>query len=257
MSKPLRHYWFSALSFRTALKVYLLHVIKKRLRLPCDFFFSQTGEDIIILKTMLTFSKRSKLDEGGFYIDVGSNEPITMSNTFRFYLRRWRGITIDANAELIAKHKRIRKKDISICAAVSNTVKEVVFYKSNLNTVSTISDEYYKRNKNRWKYTQEEKLTTRTLTSILDENMPQDTEIDFMSIDVEGTDLEVLQGLNFEKYRPKLIITEIHGFSVDNKDNYPIYQLLTDNGYYLHAFATLNVYFVDAKLPHRRIANKK
>lgn len=253
----LRHYWFTALSFRTALKVYLLHVIKKRLHLPFNIFFSQTGEDILISKTISTFLKKIKSNAGGFYIDVGCNEPIIKSNTFRFYLERWKGITIDANAALIDKHKKIRKMDIPICAAVSDTVKEVVFYKSNTNAVSTISNEFYALNKDRWKYTQEEKLTTRTLTSILDENLPQDTEIDFMSVDVEGIDLEVLQGMNFEKYRPKLIIIELHGFSVDNKEKYPIYQLLTSNGYRLYAFATMNVYFIDSKLPMRTTANTK
>jgi FkbM family methyltransferase len=187
-------------------------------------------------------------DEGGFYIDVGCNKPIKKSNTFPFYLKRWKGITIDANAELIKEHKRIRKNDISICAAVSNTAKEVVFYKSSTNLVSTISEKFYTRNKYRWKYTQEEKLITRTLTSILDENLPQDTSIDFLSIDVEGVDLEVLQGMDFKKYRPKLIIIELHAFSIGDKEKYPVYQLLTNNDYYLHAFATMNVYFIDSKL---------
>jgi len=247
MEKNIR-YWFSALSFTVALRVFLLFVSKKLLGLPVSLYFSQTGEDIVISNLMPTFLTKLMPKEGGFYVDVGCNEPINKSNTFLFYLKRWKGINIDANQDLIHRHRKIRKYDISICAAVSNTEKEVTFYKSNTNTVSTISEEFYTDHKDRWAYIQKEQHTTKTLTSILDENLLPGTAIDLLSVDVEGIDLEVLQGMNFEKYRPKLVVVELHAFSINKKENDPIYQLLTDSGYYLHAYATMNAYFIDSKL---------
>ena len=83
-----------------------------------------------------------------------------------------------------------------------------------------------------------ENIPTKTLTSVLDEVSPPN--IDFMSLDVEGYELKVLQGLNFEKYKPKLIVVEcydnnlelVHNllstyYTLDNKisDRDYVYQL--------------------------------
>ena len=63
--------------------------------------YAQTEEDIVL--DALLGHKVS-----GFYVDVGCNDPVKMSNTYRFYLRGWRGIAIDANAEFARAfdHKR-------------------------------------------------------------------------------------------------------------------------------------------------------
>ena len=58
-----------------------------------------------------------------------------------------------------------------------------------------------------------ENIPTRTLTSILDETQPK--EIDLFSLDVEGYELNVLEGLDFEKYKPKIIVVECHGETIN------------------------------------------
>lgn len=242
MSKKFIRYWFSALPFITALKVLVAYLFTKLFK-NFNFHFSQTGEDVILSALLRK--------EGGFYIDVGCNEPIGKSNIFFLYLKGWKGITIDANEELIKQHKKIRKKDKSICAAVSNTFKEVTFYKTGgSGAVSTISEEFYNANKARYNYSETQTVHTQTLTSILDKNTSPDVSIDLLSVDVEGIDLEVLQGLNFEKYRPGLIVVETHGFEIDNKEQHPVYQLLKRNNYRLLNFATMNAYFIDDKKEH-------
>ena len=237
MSKKFIAYWFSSLPFVTALKILMAYLFTKLFpRNTINFHFSQTGEDIILCNLLSM--------DGGFYIDVGCNEPIKGSNTFIFYLKGWKGITIDANSSLIRKYKKIRKLDTAICAAVSNKAEEVIFYKSDVHAVSTINQKYVHINKDRWRYT-EAPIHTRTLTSILDEHLPQGSAIDLLTIDVEGIDLEVLQGLSFENYRPGVIVVEDHNFAVETIESNPIYQLLTSHNYKLHGFATMNVYFVD------------
>lgn len=245
MKKKFIPLWFSALPFTIAVRILVTFLLKKILRIPINFYFSQTGEDII-LSTLIP-------DDNGFYIDVGCNEPIEKSNTFIFYLKGWKGITIDANEELIKKHRRIRKLDTPICAAVSNTSKSVTFYKSKANAASTIDEDYYTENRERWYYDEQQTLHTKTLTEILDTNLQNGTTIDLLTVDVEGVDLQVLQGLDFNKYRPKIIIVEAHDFSIADKENHPVYKHLSINNYQLHAFATMNLYFIDSFRRHIKI----
>jgi FkbM family methyltransferase len=244
MFKKHSSYWFAALPSVLALKIFLTFSFKKLFRLPVNFHFSQTGEDVILL-SILQKLPGIALKKKGFYIDVGCNQPIEKSNTFLFYLMGWKGITIDANDKLINAHKKIRKLDTPVCAAVSNRAQEVTFYKSDSDAISTIAENVYNANKNYFTYSECQTLYTKTLTSVLDANVPSGTAIDLLSVDVEGIDLAVLQGLDFKKYRPKLIIIEAHDFSTEGMQQHAIYQLLIQNNYRFYGFIVMNAYFVD------------
>lgn len=203
------------------------------------FYFSQTGEDIIIHNFFGDVKE-------GFYVDAGCHEPIKWSNTFKFYLQGWKGINIDADSSMMKKVSKIRKLDINICAGLSESIKKVTFYKSaNSPAVSTINPETYNEWKNRWDFDDKdrEELTTTTLTTILEEHLPAGKKIDLLSVDVEGHDLEVIRGLDLKRYRPKLIVAECH--DLDSFTRGELYKYLTENNYKLIAFATMNVYFND------------
>lgn len=66
-----------------------------------------------------------------------------------------------------------------------------------------------------------------------------------LSVDVEGHDLQVLNGLDFECYRPKVIVIEMRG--LQGIENTEIYNFLTKRGYCLLYFSILSAYFVDKK----------
>ena len=66
-----------------------------------------------------------------------------------------------------------------------------------------------------------------------------------MSVDVEGNDYKVLTSLDFNLYRPKLIVVEIHGYNLSNITKSDIYRFLTSIEYELVNFATMNGYFID------------
>lgn len=232
--------WFKALPFGLAIRLIALSLVRKIFKIPVTFSFSQGAEDII--------SGYLPLSGTGTYVDVGCNEPVRFSNTFNLYLRGWRGINIDANSELINECKKIRKKDISICAAVSDTEREVTFHKAKTSAVSTIDEDRLKEWEKLWTFADEdkEKVITKTLTSILDKNLPADTQIDLLTIDVEGHDFNVLKSLDLTRYRPKVIIIEIH--SIDKILETDIYRYLSANNYSLKYYAVLNAYFVDNNL---------
>ncbi|MEO6734100.1 MAG: FkbM family methyltransferase [Ferruginibacter sp.] len=224
---------FRQFPFLYAIRLTLQKAIGVLLRVNTKQYFSQTGEDIII--QFLIEKQR------GFYVDVGCNHPISFSNTFELYKSGWVGLNIDANPELIKKFK-IRPRDISVCAAVSDEVKEMVFYEFEQSEVSTLETTVLDNWKKNWNYKNSRKVITKTLTQILEENSVQ-TEIDFLSIDVEGHDLQVLKSLDFAKYKPRLILIEIHNFDVSNYQTNEIVHFLDVKGYDLVSFATMNGYF--------------
>ncbi|MEP7149353.1 MAG: FkbM family methyltransferase [Acidobacteriota bacterium] len=216
--------------------MYLLSFVRRLFRIPATFIYAQGAEDFIAghyLRHLFNV-------ERGTYVDVGCNRPLRNSNTFDFYKLGWRGIAIDANMDLIAEFQAVRKQDICVTSAVSDEQRDAFFYKSDEDLVSTIDEDRLIEWKKHWEFNEGEKVVTRTLTSILDDYSLVD--IDLLSIDVEGHDLQVLRGLDLTKYRPKLIIIEIHDLA--NVEGSPIYVYLTEHGYELKAFAILSAFFV-------------
>ena len=133
-------------------------------------------------------------------------------------------------------------------AAISDEEKEVTFYEFKESEVNTMDEGMVQEWKQKFNYKSERKLTTQTLTSILDKYLPKNQSIDLLTVDVEGNDFNVIKSIDLTKYRPKLIVVEIHGFDLSNIEKNEIYQYLTTQKYTLASFATMNGYFLDAKI---------
>lgn len=231
---------FKLLPSLDAIRLSILLLVRRYIFKFGKIIFSQTGEEIVI-QWILKDIKR------GFYLDVGCHHPFKISNTFQLYLNGWRGIAIDANPTLIEKWKRKRKNDIPLVAAVSDEEKEVTFYEFKESEVNTMDESMLHEWKQKFNFRSERKLTTQTLTTILDTHLPKNQKIDLLTVDVEGNDFNVIKSIDLTKYRPKLIVVEIHGFDLSNIEKNEIYQYLTDQKYTLVSFATMNGYFLDIK----------
>ena len=152
--------------------------------------------------------------EGGFFIEAGANNGFAQSNTYHFEnVKGWRGILIEAIPELYLRCKKSRKKSIVFnCALVSKSFPDKYLRMSYANLMSTVEGARGDIKKNH-KYVQRIKkpysvlVLARTLTSILDECKVKN--IDLFSLDVEGYELEVLKGLDFQRYRPKYMCIEV------------------------------------------------
>jgi FkbM family methyltransferase len=229
---------FEKLPLGLALRLLALFAIKRVLAIPASLSFSQTGEDRI-----LSFFLHERT---GFYVDVGCNDPLKYSSSFLFYLKGWRGIAIDANEVIVDRFQRTRKRDLCVAAAVSDSERDVTFHRSESDAVSTIDEDVLKEWKDRWSFRPEDQVAvrTKTLTAILQEALPDQTiNIDFMTIDVEGHEFQVLSGLDFSRYRPRLITVEIHDLKTIFLNR--IYLLLAGKGYSLVGYVTMNAYFLD------------
>lgn len=224
------------LAFRFA----LVYFVKRVFDPDASINYSQTGEDAII---------RSLIDERrtGIYVDVGCNHPIRWSNTLSLYLHGWSGINIDANPRLVEEFAKTRRRDIAVCAAVSDIEQEVVFHEFEDDLVSTLGGAVLQEWQKKWKKRGERVVKTRTLDSVLHEHLAEGTKIDVLSVDVEGHDLNVLRSVDLNRYRPKLILVEMHKFNLHNTSESPIARYLADHGFRLIGFDTLNGYFVDQR----------
>ena len=224
---------FRQFPFLLASRLVVVKLFNKVIGVNAREFYGQTGEDIII-----NFFLEN---EKGLFVDVGCNHPISFSNTFELYKKGWTGLNIDANPELIKKYT-VRPNDISVCEAVSDETKEMLFHEFEQAEVSTLETAVIDEWKTRWDYKKSRKVTTKTLTQILDEHSIPNA-IDFLSVDVEGHDFQVLNSLDFNKYQPKLILIEMHQFNVADYQANKIVQFLIAKGYELVGFVTMNGYF--------------
>ena len=178
------------------------------------------GEDLII-------EDLTKNIKNGFYVDAGCYHPLHLSNTFLLYKRSWNGINIDISEFSIKLFNYLRPNDVNINSAVSNTEKEISFYYqkklSQLSTIKkTISNERMQGN------IKEKKIKSLKLNSILNQSKFKNRQIDFLNIDVEGADFEVLKSLDFTIYEPKIICIEIMDKNIFESK---IYNFLKDINY--------------------------
>jgi len=171
--------------------------------------YSQEGEDILLLK-IFGFKKN------GFYVDVGAHHPKRFSNTYLFYRRGWRGINIDAMPGSMKAFNKIRKRDINIEKPISDVNQTLTFYSFKEPALNSLSETLsLKRIDNNEELLFKQELQTARIEEILDNFLPVNQKIDFLSIDVEGLDFNVLKSNNFKKYSPKVIIIEILENNID------------------------------------------
>jgi FkbM family methyltransferase len=207
--------------------------------------YSQAGEDLIL---DCIFNKIAK----GAYVDVGANHPIRASNTYLFYKKGWRGINIDALPDAIKMFKKQRNKDINIEVGVSDVETTLDFYSFKLSSYNTFNKELVDELKTVTQLLGVKKVPVKTLSSIL--NQQEIKSIDFMSVDVEGLDLNVLKSNDWEKFHPKVVLVEDfnHGIEIIQS---PIYQYMSSIGYKYFCQTCTNVFYIDIDFYKQRFVH--
>ena len=117
-----------------------------------------------------------------------------------------------------------------------------VFNEPALNTFSL--EEANKKNVTPYRIIKTLQIPVRPLVDILDEHLPENTIIDFMSVDVEGFDYQVILSNDWIKYRPKIVLVELLRADIKDFLNVPIYQLLIKNNYNLLAKTMNTAFFI-------------
>ncbi len=191
--------------------------------------YSQEGEDILLKRI---FEYRD-IGSGGFYVDVGAHHPYRFSNTYFFYKLGWCGINIDATPNSMDAFNATRPNDINLEYAVSDKEEKLIYYIFNEPALNSFDKKLsLERAKiSNYQIIAEKEINTRRLDSILEQRLDKNKEIDFMSIDVEGFDFNVLKSNNWDKYRPKVVLVEILKTDLDDILQNETYRFLKTKGY--------------------------
>ena len=143
-----------------------------------------------------------KNKQKGIYLDVGCQHPISNNNTYLLYKKGWSGINIDLDLKSIQLFNLARSRDININAAVSSGkfTKDLFFYhdKSAINTIEKKIAAYQTA-----KVKEVRTVVTKTLNDILKDYLVN--KVDYLNIDVEGHEIDVLNGFDINKFSPEII----------------------------------------------------
>lgn len=203
--------------------------------------YSQCGEDLIVqyIFRLRGISKPT-------YIDIGANDPYFLSNTALFYELGCRGINIEANPMLHKHFLTERPEDVNLNIGISDKEEILDFYIMKDNTLSSFSkkecDEMIAHGKKLDVVIQISLITIgKVLEQYNDNKFP-----DFMSLDAEGMDFQILRSIDFERNWPKVICVEAAEYSPigAGKRRYDLIKYLEKKGYYEYANTNLNAIMV-------------
>lgn len=212
--------------------------------LSAESSYSQSGEDIL-LNSFLGNKKN------GFYVDIGAHDHINLSNTYKFYKRGWGGIQIEPNYRKIEGFKKYRPGTVSLNVGIGkkNTAPFFIF---ELEALSTFSEEEARHSQSfGHRIIETTTVDIVPLTDIFNQYV-KDTHIDFMSVDTEGYDMEVLKTNDWDIYRPSFIVVETAEYEKDKfgrKENDIYDPFMSTIGYEKVADTYLNTIYRDIKTP--------
>ncbi|MCS6901045.1 MAG: FkbM family methyltransferase [Myxococcales bacterium] len=204
--------------------------------------YAQNAEDVLLRRV---FGEQKE----GFYIDVGAYDPVSCSLTKHFYDRGWRGLNVEASP---TAHRRVsegRPRDICINVGVSSEEGTLPFYEFPVEHggLSTFSEEEAK-NHARDGYTYRVfPVPVTTLAKLCETHVKG--PIDFLSIDVEGHEREVLAGADFRRFRPRIILVEATRPRTTTTSHDRWESILLGADYLYATFDGLNRYYVRAETP--------
>jgi FkbM family methyltransferase len=165
--------------------------------------YSQFGEDLWLADY---FGDRNR----GFYVDVGAFDPFNASNTLLFYRRGWFGINIEPVPAAFARLHHFRRRDINIGVAIDESAGQASFIVDG--PFSGLDAEGHL-----WRSRERPRIVVPTLplASVLQEHCLT-AEIDFLDVDCEGRELQVLRSNDWERFRPQIVLLEVHPDAPDD-----------------------------------------
>jgi FkbM family methyltransferase len=233
------------------LKVYLPRKIKKVLLSVANLFFdqfktycySQEGEDIVLKRV---FGAK----ENGFYVDVGAHHPKRFSNTYIFYKQGWQGINIEPNPEMFELFKKHRSRDINLNCGIGQNSTSLNYYMFDEPALNTFESEVLKSRLTETSYKHNKTLIVevKTLAQVLSQYVSFGKIIDFLTVDVEGFDLEVLKSNDWFSFRPKWVLVEQLNLTDIESLDFEIHRYMNSVGYVLFGKTFNTLFYRDKKV---------
>lgn len=185
-------------------------------------YFGQFGEDYLLWKIF-------KNQSTGFYVEIGGLDGIRFSNTYSFEQEGWSGVCIEPHPDYFPLLKRNRPRSYCVEAAAGKTCGFIDFYAEPHGEFSTTVTEVAANINHNKIIAGFQKVTVPVIS--LDQvlsgiQLPK--HIDFISIDVEGAELDVLEGFTISKYSPRVFVIEANNAEMDRA----IDAIMKAHGYY-------------------------
>lgn len=205
--------------------------------------FSQAGEDLIVWFLLQQLGIARPV-----YVDIGAHHPEYLSNTALFHLLGSSGLNIEPDPDLFRAFPRVRPKDINLNVGIGPEAGRMTFFRMADPALSTFNRaEAHARSHDDGIAIRDELIVrVERIADILDTH---GVHPDFLSVDVEGHDMEVLQSFDFERHRPAVICVETISFSLSGqgRKNKEIDELLTARGFRAYADTYVNTIYVDVR----------
>lgn len=199
--------------------------------------YSQFGEDRFLAEYFKDVAQ-------GQYVDVGAFHPRQFSNTYLLYRRGWTGINLDATPGSMDLFHVLRPKDHNVESAISADGREITFANWGTNSENTARPEQIEGvAREKGQPMQLVRIASRTLTDVLRAHARIRPDFELLTVDVEGMDLEVLQSLDWTQYRPRLVVAEQFGRSIEEVLQSDVYRFLSERGYRLIAWYNPSLFF--------------
>ena len=196
-------------------------------------FYSQTGEDAIIFQYFGNVK--------GCYLDIGSGRPIWYNNTYFLYRRGWRGVLVDPVSKNIFHSKIARPRDLSIRAAISDSVSESIFYEFEPSEYSTFNQEIAENLRLSGVNLKSQKKISLTTISDLPLDFPNDKPL-LVNIDTEGFEFDIVCSVFSASLNPVMILIEEHANPISTASE--IRDFLSLRNYELHAYTGFTSIYV-------------
>ena len=215
---------------------------------PAIPYYGQLAEDRLVLGLLdaIAFNKGVKLEDLT-YVEVGANHPVACSGTYLLAtLRGMRGILVEANENLLPALRAVRANDKIVYAAVQTTDAETVnFSVSNLNELSSVDRNFVQE----WdKGSVGEAALKSVPATRMDKVLAMAPhQIAYLSIDVEGLDLDLLKDTDFSRFRPWLVQAEPSDHYIAGNTE-TIVAHMASVGYEMVARTDYNLIFRDRQL---------
>jgi FkbM family methyltransferase len=162
--------------------------------------YAQNFEDVMLARIF-----RGRTD--GFYVDVGAGDPVELSVTKWFYELGWSGINIEPSPTFYPKLVAERIRDVNLNCGAGAIEGSAQYFQLSANELSSFDPDVRARAEAAGMQVVPRTVDVLPLTTILDRHSDR-RAIDFLKIDVEGWEYEVLSGLDLQRYRPTVIIVE-------------------------------------------------
>lgn len=206
--------------------------------------YSSHGEDVVLAAI---YAEHGGMPDAGFYVDVGAYHPTAVSNTALLHAAGWRGINIEPNPVMAEHLERLRPGDITLRQAAGTPRRraDLLFF-GDWASSNTLDPDFAKMISTDQDVPIERLVPTEVvpLAEVFTEHVPPDTNIDFLTVDVEGLDVEVLESNDWTRYRPRVVAVEDLTMRLEEPSESAAFRLLRSLGYRLVSHAVKTSFYL-------------